>query len=267
MLKTFKYLIMLAGILNFCYAYSLAAQTGGTSPVVDGSLVVLGGEYDYILDRTLKSSDIKNGKISEESTFYAKLTFKIADFLSVYTKAGMSNLKTEMDIPNGSKLKEDYDFGFYGGAGAKISYQLMPRLRAALDNQLNFWKCDIRDVDYLSWHITSQTGHISIWEYQLAGILSYTIDHNKLISPAQGEFPKLTPYLGLKYAYLKMDSNVTAIGDGISVTAPHIRKNDDNVGIIFGLDITFDSLSGFAFNIEGRFLDETAISGYLNYSF
>jgi hypothetical protein len=157
--------------------------------------------------------------------------------------------------------------GFYTGIGAKIIYEFIPKVKVAVDNQINWWRSDVDEVSYAGISASTLSGHASAWEYQLAGILSYTIDNEKLIHPAQGEWPEFTPYAGIKFAYLEMDSKVTASTPSASIPMPDSFNNDNKFGVIVGLDVNFVSLGGFSMNIEGRFLDENAISGFLNYNF
>ncbi|NQT95954.1 MAG: hypothetical protein HQ572_05830, partial [Candidatus Omnitrophica bacterium] len=263
--NVFIYLIIIGLACCFCPG-SYAAPVGGSNPIIDGNLVAFAFEYDYIFDRDIKSSDISTGEISEQNTFYCKLSFKPVDFLSVYTKTGIANFKLESQLNNGNVYEENYESGFYVGGGASLTYEFVPRVRATIDNQINWWRSDIDSGSYPS-SISEISGHSSAMEYQLAGILSYKIDYKSLIHPAHGEWPHLTPYAGVKYTHLKIDVDTTAKSGSTSIPVPDGYKNENKVGIICGADLTFESLTGFSFNVEGRFLDETAISGYLNYNF
>jgi len=263
MLKLF---IMVCVVLLIALSPAYAAPTGGTNPVTDGSLVALAFEYDYVFDREIKSSYVSEGKIKEANTFYLTLTTKPADFLFLYAKAGGANFHIKSTLTNGNTLIEKYKTGFFTGGGAKVVYEVIPNLKFALDNQLNWWRADLGDVSYDE-VITEKSGYRSAWEYQLSGIFSYTINWDKVINPIQGEWPDITPYLGLKYSYLKMDKDInvkTASGD---VAVPDSIRNDNKVGIICGMNIDFLSLGGFMFNLEFRLLDENAVSGALSYNF
>lgn len=267
MLKKILFLVVAVSAINFFCTSSQAAPVSGTDPSIEGRVWALVVEYDYIYDRELESSDIKDGELKQSNTAYAKLIFKPSNFLNFYGKAGISMCETEMDMNTGKTIKQEYDLGFYTGGGVKLICELGPRFKVCIDNQFNWWECDIDDVVYGGITATTKTGDIEPWEYQVSGILSYKIDWQEVIHPVHGEYPALIPYVGAKYAYLEMDSDVTASGPGFSISAPDKCKNDTNLGIICGLDIDFITLGGFGLNIEGRFLDETAISGYICYNF
>jgi hypothetical protein len=243
-----------------------AAPSGGTCPVIDGSLVSLALEYDYVFDREIKSSYVTNGKIKEASTVYLKLSTKPADFLFLYATAGGTNFHIKSDLTNGNTLTEKYKMGFFTGGGVKLIYEVIPNLKFALDNQLNWWRSDIDDVIY-DQAITDKSGHRSAWEYQLSGIFSYTIKWDSVVHPVNGEWPAVTPYIGVKYSYLKMDNNITIKTSTGTVPAPDNIRNDNKAGLILGADIDLSSLGGFMFNLEARLLDENAISGAISYNF
>ena len=247
-----------------CPAY--ATPSGGTNPVTDGSLVALAFEYDYVFDREIKSSQINDGKIKEANTFYLTLTTKPADFLFLYAKAGGTNFQIKSTLTNGNTLIEKYKTGFFTGGGAKVVYEVIPNLKFALDNQLNWWRTDLEDISY-NQQVTEKSGYRSAWEYQLSGIFSYTIKWDKIIHPVEGEWPTVTPYMGVKYSYLKMDKSITVSTSLGAVAVPDSIINKNKTGLIFGADIDLSSLGGFMFNLEARLLDENAISGALSYNF
>jgi hypothetical protein len=253
-------------VLLICFNPVYAAPAGGTNPVIDGSLVALAFEYDYVFDREIKSSSVNDGKIKEANTFYLRLTTKPADFLFLYAAAGCANFHIKSNLKNGNTLTEKYKTGFFTGGGAKLVYQVIPNLKFALDNQFNWWRADLDEVVY-NQAVTEKSGHRSAWEYQLSGIFSYTIKWDKVIHPVQGEWPTMTPYIGIKYSYLNMDKGITVKTASGALEAPETIRNKNKAGLIFGTDIDLSSLGGFMFNLEARLLDENAISGSLSYNF
>lgn len=267
MLKKILFLAVAVGSLSFLCTPSLAAPSGGTDIFAEGRPWAVAAEYDYLYKRDMESSDIKDGEAKEANTAYGKVTFRPSKFLSLYGKFGIVNFETEMDMNTGKTIEEKYNAGIYTGGGARLNLELGPSFRISVDNQYGWQSCDIDDVTYGGIAATTKTGDITVWEYQLSGILSYKLTWEKVVHPIHGEYPALIPYAGAKYAYLEMDSDVTASGPGYSISAPDKRKNDRRLGVICGLDIDFISLGGFVLNIEGRFLDETAISGYVSYNF
>lgn len=267
MLKKVLFLVAVIGAINFFCTRSLAAPCSGTDPVVENRVWAIAGEWDYLFNRDLESSDTTEGKITVSNTVYGKFIFKPSKYLSLYGKIGACTFETELDMTTGKTLEEEYDTGLFTGGGGRLVCELGPKFTAAVDNQFSWWKSDIKDATYGGVDATSALNDITAWEYQVSAILSYKIDWEKLIHPVHGGYPKLIPYAGAKYAHLEMDSEVTVSGPGFSVTPTADRENEHKFGVVCGLDFDLLDLGGFYFNIEGRFLDETAISGYVSYNF
>lgn len=266
--KKVLFLLVAVWVVNFFCTSSLAAPTGGTDPIVEGRQWAIAAEYDYVYSRDLESSEISDGEIKEGNAAYAKISFKPSRFLALYGKAGLANFETDMDMTNGKTIEEKFAAGFYTGGGARVSIEATPRFLISIDNQFDWQNCDIDDIVYGGITATTKTGDATMWEYQVSGILSYKFDWEKVVHPIHGEYPALIPYAGAKYAIVEIDNDLTMDGPGFAAAVPPgIRKNDHNLGIIFGLDIDFTTLGGFNLNIEARFADETAVSGYVGYNF
>lgn len=267
MLKRVLVSVALVGGICFLSMPSLAAPSGGPDPMVEGREWAIAVNLDYVSERELKSSEIREGEYKEATTAFAKVSFQPNNFFTFYGKAGIANLETDMELNIGRTVKEKFAAGFYTGGGARVILDLGKGFSVIGDNQFSYQSNDIDDVEYGGVMATTKEGKLNIWEYQLAGLLCYKIDWDKLVHPIHGEFPALTPYVGAKYSMLEMDGDITASGSGFSITSAGMRKNEESFGIILGLGIDFYTLGGFAFDIEYRFLDEDAISGYLNYTF
>jgi len=251
---------------GFC-AQVHAAPVGGTNPVIDGNLTAFSFEYDYVVERDLESNDINAGEIAEQSTVYGKLSFKPTDNLAIYGKVGAIDFNIDATLSDTNVYSEKYEFGLYVGGGASLTYEIVPRVRATVDNQINWWRCDIDGVEYAGSSSNTIDGDIKGLEYQLSGIVSYLINYQELVHPVHGEWPQFVPYIGVKYSYFNLDSDVVATNGSTAVPVPGEYENENKVGIILGTDIGLPSLSGFSFNLEFRLLDETAVSTYLNYNF
>ena len=78
-------------------------------------------------------------------------------------------------------------------------------------------------------------------EWQVALALSYQIE-------------QVIPYVGVKYSDVRTELKEKVTGDGYKVKL----KAKNNVGIFVGGDIAIND--SFTANIEGRFIDETALS-------
>jgi hypothetical protein len=204
--------------------------------------------------------------MKEGVAVFGRLSLKVSEAMTLYGKLGTAKFENHMDLNTGQSLVEQYEIGLYTGAGGRLKHELMPDLIGALDAQVNWWNCDIEDMTYSGVTVSSVSGHTSTWEFQIAGTLSYRIDYSGLSHPAQGEKAYFTPYVGAKYSYLRMDPSITA-ESSTSFSIPEERSNDYKFGIVLGADITLPILSNMSFNLECRFLDENAVSGYVFYEF
>lgn len=267
MLKRALVAAVLVGAICFLSMPSLASPSGGPDPMVEGRQWAAAAELDFISERKLESSEASSAEYKEALTAYAKVSFQPSELLTLYGKAGIANLETDLILTDGNNIKEKFNTGFYTGGGGRIILDLGAGFSVIADNQFSWQTNEIEDVEYNGVSATNKDSEMTLWEYQLAGLLCYKINWDKLVHPIHGEYPALTPYVGAKYAYLEMDADVRASGPGFSITSAGMRKNEDTFGLILGLGIDFYTLGGFAFNIEYRHLDEDAISGYLNYTF
>jgi hypothetical protein len=262
MFKIFPSILMLSLIF---IKPSFAAYSGSTNPIIDGSLVALALEFDHVFDRKIQSSQIKDGKIKQASSCYLKLTGRPTDYLFLFAQAGGTNFDVKSNLHNGKSLNEKYDIGFFTGVGAKIVHEFMPMAKFSLTNQVNWWKTDLDSIAYEE-AITEKSGYREGLEYQFTGILSYTIEWDMVAHPVEGSWSPITPYIGFKYSYLRLDNNITVKTASGYLNMPKI-KNKNRAGIVCGLDMNPSTLGGFMLNLEFRFFDESAISGSLGYSF
>ena len=261
-----KKILLVLVVIVLSAQTAFAAYSGGTHPIVDGSLIALALEYDYVFDRDLTASGVTEAGLDDASAYYLKFSAQPTKFMSLYAKIGGTNFNVESTLANGNKLIEDYDTGLFIGGGVKVVYELMPNVNVGIDNQFNWWKSDIVNASYTA-AVTDVTGDRSGWEYQLAGILSYDINWDEVVNPIHGGWPRFSPYVGVKYSKFELDNNVIVKSGGTALSIPGTLTNDNKAGFIYGLDIVFDDVEGFTFNLEGRLIDETAISGNINYNF
>jgi opacity protein-like surface antigen len=125
-----------------------------------------------------------------------------------------------------------------------------------------------------------RTADMPLDSAQVAGI-SYK--KSQITSIRDGEFSEVQvafecawkteyfiPYAGLKYSNVEVDADFTADGTVRKATG---KESDQNVGVFVGLSIApkIDALGEqsdrLAINVEGRFIDEEAVSVGVSYKF
>jgi len=248
-------------------ASAYAAPIGSPDPSVDGSLVALAFGFDNILERDLKVSDANSAKTEDSTSFYARLSYKPLSFLCLYGNAGTMKFTNYFTLNNGTKYHEKYKIGFIGGGGANIFFNIMANTRIHVDNQINWWTCDIEEATVDNGGTSNEKGNITAWEYQVTGLISYRFDLEEYAHPAQGEKTYWAPYAGVKYSHLEMETDIKVDFSNSTDYIPGKRENDTKIGIVGGCDLVMPLFPNFKLNVEGRFLDDTAVSLNAMYNF
>ncbi len=210
--------------------------------------VVAGGEIDLTFDRKIKheSDDV-------EFNFYGgKIGILIMDRFMPYTVLGAGKAEQKFtELGTSWKLETKHDFVWSIG-GTAMLYETKPGemgdgiFRIGVDGR--YRKADL-DLDKLTVGGTSYTKSdlgfkkfcFDMKEWQVALGLSYQIQ-------------QLIPYIGVKYSDLRGDFIAKTTTDEVEGKF----KSDNNIGIFVGGDIAINDT--FSANIEGRFIDETAMS-------
>jgi hypothetical protein len=125
-----------------------------------------------------------------------------------------------------------------------------------------------------------RTADMNLEEAQVAGI---TYTKTQITSIRNGEFSEtqvalqgawkteyFVPYIGVKYSNVEVDADFTADGQQRKATG---KESDQNVGVFVGLsiapklDVLGEQGDRLAINVEGRFIDEEAVSVGVSYKF
>lgn len=223
----------------------------------------------------------------ESNRVFAKGTLGLHPNLDLFVKLGAADADGEFKFvePDDTyKVEFDGDWDFAWGIGAKAKlYQSSSGIRIMADAQYLSYKGD-GDVDIDG--VGLATGAVQIAKDDF-GATSATASYDAeaeiqewhialYVNKTIGMF---SPYAGVKYS--DMDAEFDADIDGqVQVTVPAVGiinspysakveidfEADDNFGVFLGTDIYVipDILS---FNIEGRFVDETALTLGLNWKF
>ncbi len=256
-----KKLIVLSLITLLCLPLAVyAASIGGAETQGKGKFAI-GLDQEFVFSRDMKldkisgdtaaalaAKGITTGRIKLDKslrTMY-KVSYGLLDNLDFYVRLGFADSKTEVNYTqagNNYKGIYDSDIGFAYGCGLKGTY--------SLDN----WLVGV-DLQYLrsrqDWtpadDFEGEGDKITIQEWQVSPYVGYKI----------GNF---VPYLGVKYSDLRMKAEWGGDDSGEWEKA----KADDNFGTFLGLD--YKPSDNWTLNIEGRFIDETAMSVGATYKF
>jgi len=209
--------------------------------------VIAGGEVDLTWDQNLK----RQNDDTEYYLYAGKIGVLIMDRFMPYAILGAAEAKKQTFDINGTKIKWDTNYDFVWGVGGtamlyetKLEGMGNGTLRIGVDGKyrqshLKVDKISLDGVEQVDSAVTQAKYELEQWQVALA--VSYQIE-------------QIIPYVGVKYS--------DATGEAVTTISGIQYKNDfenkDNVGIFVGGDILINDT--FTANIEGRFIDETALS-------
>jgi opacity protein-like surface antigen len=251
-------LMMLLGLPLAAYA----APVGG--PPVKGLSIGLG--QDFVFDRDLKPSAvvvpqaimINDGEIDgvrlgcDIKNMYRTMLqvgYGFFDFLEVYVKLGGQGYTVKTDVvdqfgsPEGD-VKVHGRFGFAYGGGLKAAYEFkdgpVRGLLIGADAQYlrarNRFRANSTDLLGVE---ESSTGKVTFQEWQFGPFVGYRIMN-------------FLPYVGVKYSDVRIKFSSAEDAETTKF------KAEDHVGMFAGL--TYSILPQLMLNLEGRFIDETALN-------
>jgi hypothetical protein len=193
---------------------------------------VFAGLQSYaVLNRSLEND---NGRIHSLQEFFL-LSYGITDWLSLDLKGGAGNVRQR------SGTSPDINYPTYLGGGYGVRLKLY-------------------DVDQTKMILGFQ--HISIHPYTVsvgASKHKVVLDDWQFSFLVSHDLRYFTPYVGTRWSRMDEIHWVDTIRN---------RKRSDltrSVGLIVGTDIPLSPRMWF--NIEGQFIDATAVAGSINFSF
>jgi len=194
-----------------------------------------GAEFDFVFEREL---DVADMDMSIENLFLytAKLSYTLEKRVDFYCLLGVASGELSWEA-SGLDLSIDTEAAFAWGLGATVFlYEFDNGLRLGADGNFRMTEPSLdtvidADLEYSEW--------------QIALAVSKQID-------------KFIPYGGIKYSDVKVELTVPGLGSE--------DTNSDNLfGIFLGCDFLVDD--NLSFGLQGRFIDETALSIQGTYRF
>jgi len=209
--------------------------------------VIAGGEVDLTWNQNLK----RQNDDTEYYFYGGKIGVLMFDRIMPYAILGAAEAKRQTFTIDGTKIKWDTKYDFVWGVGGtamlyetKLEGMGNGTLRIGVDGKYRQSKLRVGDIvrDDIQIAESSVTqARYNLEQWQVALAVSYQMD-------------QIIPYVGVKYS--------DATGEAKATINGALYKNDfenkDNVGIFVGGDILLND--SFTANIEGRFIDETALS-------
>ena len=216
----------------------------------------IGIDQEFVFDRDLESKSSStpifagldvDGEVKSLYRTMFKASYGLFSFMDIYVKLGAARFKAENDIGGIGILEFDTESraGFAYGGGVKVAFPCgKSGFLVGVDMQYlrhkNKTETDILGLDF-DGKTTVQTWHIAPY-----------------VGMKLGNF---TPYAGVRYSDARVKSKVDVFATDLTFKF----KADDNIGAFVGT--TYKIGKNFSLNVEGRFIDETALSFGATYRF
>lgn len=212
----------------------------------------LGYEGDFVADGRMKQYDQGHGRVDtyEQDTNSGTVTINILDRLDVYGVFGSSRTQADWrftDPATGTVTRIDLEtkYCFLWGAGARaILYEWC---NTSLGLGGRYSSCNYRP-EWLTADGLVQSvdgSHFQWREWQINLDVSYKID-------------LFTPYIGVKYSNARTHMKDFSVPLSSSLTGSNSFENRVPVGLYVGCALSTGKY--FMLNIEGRLLDEEAVT-------
>lgn len=258
-----KKLIVLALALILCIpVVSYAASIGGVETQGKGK-IALSMDSEYVFGRDWKAKSVTNLNAGEsiddmetDEAWYggARLIYGLLDNLDVYARIGASDYKVnDKHFTSGAESATDKfntDTGLAYGIGMKGTYNINENLLLGCDLQYSRSKHEARD-NYSAvsgTELSTKYKSFIVQEWHVAPYVGYKA----------GNF---LPYLGVRYS----DARLEITEPGNTDFGEFKTEADDNFGVFVGTDYKIGE--NLSLNVEGRFVDETAMSVGVTYKF
>lgn len=270
-----KLLSSLIVAVFLCSSLNVYAASVGSAETQGQGKLNLGVDQEFLFDRNMKRGTYDNGETEYKPDVkiyrtMAKISYGLFNGLDIYVRLGAADFKGDSDIKyldsrwtNGvdiGKWKQNGDYAFAYGAGIKGAYTFMESWIIGCDVQYLRHKNDFKGTE--SWDAYNGAGTL---QYSR----SYPISGSMLFQEWQGavyiakKIENFTPYVGAKYSDLRTENRMQFSSS--SDIYKYNSKADDNIGVFVGTDCKI--AKNWNLNVEGRFIDETAMSFGASYKF
>ena len=274
--------LIYSGILLFFLVFSLKAYAGTVGDPADVNALHGRGVFslketrnisvetsidvDVVLDRKLTAGDVTNAKFETSEWSMVRFGYRMFDRVEPYVRLGWAHLKAGWtDNSSGTKVELSTKSGFGWGFGIKaLIYEFKnPKIKIIGDGSYRTADVDAENgyFDGNKTAINIPSSRFVIREWQAALLAATEIDLGAMLSKAEAlKGYKLSPYGGITYS--EISGRLRLVSADGTVYHPDNIKSDKNVGIVVGCDLLLPE-DYASFNLEGRFIDETAVSAGL----
>lgn len=203
-----------------------------------------------------ETDEPKNFEIVDGYGIAGKISYGLFDFMDAYVKLGMSGSTVNGDVFVGGARTVTENLtannAFLYGGGVKLAYGLTKDWIIGGDAQYSAsdHKLDFKATNTASGAITTAIyENCFIWEWHVAPYVARRI-------------ADFTPYAGVEYSDLRLVQE----NPSDPRRWDHLKfKADHNIGMFVGT--AYEAGKNFKLNVEGKFMDETAMTASVSYTF
>lgn len=258
MKKIAIFLIFMALVVTPLYAASI---TDSVKPLGHLKYAVT-VEDNYVYEKVMKKAESLKLEMKKMNQLYGKVSLGLTPNFNVYTKLGASNNGTiEHDsISANQLLKIKTKTGFLWAFGVTGIKEISDGWKIGGDVQYDSWQTDVEKVTVGGNAATNVSGKIQNRELQITPFITKQFT-------MQSMNWSFSPYLGMPidFFWSQTDKHIAFRYNSTNQTDSWAKKGKDYIGIVAGSDLTVSE--SLALNVEGRFIDETAVTAGATYRF
>lgn len=279
MAKNVKFLlaiIIFAGISAALTHISFAGTVGNTATLKDPKgegafslkksknfAIKAGVDAEFVFDRDIKASAAVNSEITNAQWYMGKISCVLFNRVEPYVKLGVAhmNVKWNEDGKN-AKLESDNGFAWSLGSKALVWDFERPNLRLVADGYYRIADLSAEKGYYNGATLAMEPANsrFFIREWQISLIAATDIDVSAMSDASDFlGVTRIVPYAGVKYS--DISGRLRMIWTSGNYNNPGQIRSKHKFGLVAGCD--FVGPNSVSLNLEGRFIDETAITAGL----
>lgn len=269
-------IIIFIGMSAALIHISFAGTVGNTATVEDPKgagvfslkktrnfAIKTGADMEFVLDRDIKASAAADSEITSAQWYMGKISCVLFNRVEPYVKFGMAHMKVKWN-EDGKNVKVESNNGFAWSLGGKVLVWDFerPNLRLVADGFYRVAELDMQKGSQDGAIVEMDRGGSAFFmrEWQISLIAATDIDVSTMSSGSDFlGVTRIVPYAGVKYS--DISGRLRTIWTSGNYNNPGQIRSDRKFGLVAGCD--FVGPNSVSLNLEGRFIDETAITAGL----
>jgi hypothetical protein len=225
----------------------------------------IGVESDFIFNRKLDHAGMQAEDVNLEGAWVAgKFGYTFFDRINAYGLLGGMEWEVKQERSDSTTVTYSTNMEMAWGLGASVLlYETDNGITLSADTRFRQQKPNMKRVRIDGQTTKDPVSLAKLREWQMS--LGASLDMAKVIySPQKFRY---IPYIGAKISKINVQTQATVSSTDYAIER---AKANESFGVFAGCDIYFSEApenEQFNLNIEGRFLDESALTISVNYKF